>query len=509
MISLGSSNNNEYLKKYEAKQTYVQKVIYNADTTEIENDVSNLESRMTTAENNISTNTSNISTNTNNISTNTSDISNLQSRMTTAENNISTNTSNISTNTSNISTNTSNISTNTTDISNLKTRMTTAESNISTNTSNISTNTTDISNLKTRMTTAESNISTNTSNISTNTSNINNLSASVSTNTTDISNLKSRMTTAESNISTNTSNISNLQTQINNLNLGTAYEGLFYSRYSGNNVIIEFNYGLGNMVFWPDGLGYGSFNTAINNLDTINHCELSSDIETLILPGTIKKLNSDNTVNSIIKKLYYTLDPTSTSGRKALNSLKTITVLPDVWRIELNCSATSNLSSLNLFNGLEVLWLSNAHIETLKIPSTVVDCNIWECNFEELIFEDSNKELDLEYRKSSTTNKLTCKRKLTTNTYIEGEYTHISAPQTIEVNTNFLLHLDNNESLGKFEDSDGIIHNLLKTTLILYYSDTSHDTANTFPSLTFKSIHNRSYKLQTDYSYLHTTNWYN
>ena len=67
MISLGSSNNNQYLKKNEAIQTYVQKIVYNTDTTEIKNDISNLETRMTTAENNISTNTNNISNNTLNI----------------------------------------------------------------------------------------------------------------------------------------------------------------------------------------------------------------------------------------------------------------------------------------------------------------------------------------------------------------------------------------------------------------------------------------------------------
>ena len=126
-----------------------------------------------------------------------------------------------------------------------------------------------------------------------------------------------------------------------------------------------------------------------------------------------------------------------------------------------------------------------------------------------MIFEDSNKELLLKYRKSSTSNKLTCKRKLSTLSYIDSEYSNISAPQTIEVNTNFLLHLSNNDALGMFKDSDNITHNILRTTLILYYSDTSHDTSHSFPSLTFKSIYNRSYKLQNDYSYLHTSNWYN
>ena len=216
MLSFSNTNNNEYLKKGEAKQTYVQKIIYNSDTTEIENDISNLETRMTTAEGNITTNTNNISTNTLNI------------------NNLS---------------------------------------------ASVGTNTSDISNLKSRMTTAESNITNLSSSVTTNSSNI-------STNTSDISNLKTRMTTAEGRITTNTNNISNLQTQINNLNLGSPYEGLFYSRYNGNYIIVEFNYNIGNMLLWPD---QDFYVTPINNVDTTNHVELSSDIETIILPGTIKK----------------------------------------------------------------------------------------------------------------------------------------------------------------------------------------------------------------------------
>ena len=112
----------------------------------------------------------------------------------------------------------------------------------------------------------------------------------------DISNLETRMTTAESNISTNTSNISSLQTQINNLNVGSAYEGLYYSRYLNQYVIVEFNYNIGSMLFWPD---TDFYTTPINNVDSTNHVELSNDTKSLILPGTIKKLNSNGTVNTI------------------------------------------------------------------------------------------------------------------------------------------------------------------------------------------------------------------
>ena len=103
----------------------------------------------------------------------------------------------------------------------------------------------------------------------------------------DISNLQASINSKESS-SDHAADISNIQASINSIPINP-YEGLFYSRYGGNNVIIEFNYNLGNMIFWPDGTGLGSYNTSINNVDTTNHVELSSDIETLILPGTIKK----------------------------------------------------------------------------------------------------------------------------------------------------------------------------------------------------------------------------
>ena len=106
------------------------------------------------------------------------------------------------------------------------------------------------------------------------------------------------------------------------------------------------------MIFWPDGDGNNSYNTSINNVDKCHNVQLSSNIKSLTLPGTIKKINSNGTVNSIKNKLYYTLDPVL-SSRKTLNNLKIITFLPDVWKIVLDCSAALKLSSLNIFNGLE------------------------------------------------------------------------------------------------------------------------------------------------------------
>ena len=272
-------------------------------------------------------------------------------------------------------------------------------------------NTTDINDIKTRLndlsvrvTTDETNINELSASVSTNTSNINELSASVSTNISNINDLDASVLSIENTISSIPIN---------------PYEGLFYSKFANQYVIIEFNYGIGSLIFWGDGTGLGSYNTAINNVESGYHCELSDDIISLTLPGTIKKLNSDGSVNSVIRKLYYTLDPTTISGRKTLNNLKTITVLPDVWRIDFNSSSTPYLTSLNLFNGLEKISLTNAYnISHLKIPASVNECSISNCLFMNLTFEPSNIELKLTYTDNRINNKLKIIRKLSSDSTI-------------------------------------------------------------------------------------------
>ena len=187
----------------------------------------------------------------------------------------------------------------------------------------------------------------------------------------DISNLQASINSKESS-SDHAADISNIHASIASIPINP-YEGLFYSRYANQFVIVEFNYGIGNMIFWPDGDGNNSYNTSINNVDSGHNVQLSSNIKSLTLPWTIKKLNSNGTVNSIKNKLYYTLDPPSSSCMN-FYVLKTITVLPDVWKIELNCLGAPNLSSLNLFNGLQILSISNAYnINYLKIPSLLMN----------------------------------------------------------------------------------------------------------------------------------------
>ena len=51
----------------------------------------------------------------------------------------------------------------------------------------------------------------------------------------------------EQQVQENTADISNIQASIASIPINP-YEGLFYSRYFGNFVIIEFNYNIGNML---------------------------------------------------------------------------------------------------------------------------------------------------------------------------------------------------------------------------------------------------------------------
>ena len=154
-------------------------------------------------------------------------------------------------------------------------------------------NTSDISDIKDRLDVDEILINDNSTNISTNTTNI-------STNTTDITNLKDRVSNCENNISTNTTNISNLQSQISNLNLGSPYEGYYYSLYNDTtHPVIQFNYNKGRMIYWSDSSRYKS---AVN--DVGENC-INTSVKELTLPGNIKLLNSDNTVNQYMSDIIY------------------------------------------------------------------------------------------------------------------------------------------------------------------------------------------------------------
>ena len=301
-------------------------------------------------------------------------------------------------------------------------------------------NTQDISDIKTTLTSVESTLMTVGNRLTTDENNISN-------NTSNIATLTNEVSTKESTTSHN-SDISNLQSQINNLNLGSPYEGLFYFKYgtSLTNPIMVFNYDKGRMIFWEN-TDEGGYITSVNNADT-DYC-IFSTTSSLTLPGSIKIINSDGSVNSIVNKIRY--DAENYTWRKNLNNLKIITILPDVWKINFDLTKIPNLSSLNLFNGLEKISLSNAYnINYLKIPSTVNLCVISNCTFMDLSFEPSNIELNLTYTDNRINNKLKIMRKLSSDSSINvSNSSSIDYPPSVlECDVRVLLKIANNSSLS-------------------------------------------------------------
>ena len=115
---------------------------------------------------------------------------------------------------------------------------------------------------------------------------------------TDISTLQANINTKESTTDHNAdiaalkSQISTLSTTVSNLNLGSPFEGYYYSMYSNTNTraAITFNYNIGTMIFWPRS-GTDVWATAINNND--ENWNISSDITCITCPGTIKQISSE------------------------------------------------------------------------------------------------------------------------------------------------------------------------------------------------------------------------
>ena len=263
----------------------------------------------------------------------------------------------------------------------------------------------------------------------------------------DISNFQTQINFKESS-SDHAADISNIQNQINNLNLGSPYESLFYFKYgtSLTNPIMVFNYDKGRMIFWEN-TDEGGYITSVNNADS-DYC-IFSTTTSLTLPGSIKIINSDGSVNSIVNRIRY--DAENYSWRKTLNNLKTITILPDVWKINFDLTKIPNLSSLNLFNGLEKISLSNAYnINYLKIPASVNECSISNCIFMDLSFEPSNIELKLTYTDNRINNKLKIMRKLSSDSSINvSNSSSIDYPPSVlECDVRVLNKIANNSSLS-------------------------------------------------------------
>ena len=73
----------------------------------------------------------------------------------------------------------------------------------------------------------------------------------------------------------------------------------------------------------------------------------------MVLPGTVKQLNSDGILRGIINKIEYGIDEFDGNNRKELRYLTTITVLHDVYKINFNLNAAPRVMNLNLFEGLK------------------------------------------------------------------------------------------------------------------------------------------------------------
>ena len=405
------------------------------------------------------------------VNENTNDISDLKSRMTTAEGNILTNKQSITNLNSNVSTNTTNISTNTTDITGLKTRMSTAEGKITTNTN-------DISNLKTRMTTTEG-----------------------------------RLTTAEQSITTNTNNISELQTQISSIS-NNPYEGLFTNIYNGATALIKYNYNKGYIKYWKQDNSY--WMAAINDSKS-SGIQINDDIDEIILPSNVKQLNEDLTVAEYVKDIRYEIS--TGNNRKTLNSLKTLTTMPNVYSLDIKLSKAPKLCNFNLMNGLQVLKIEGLGstsetdpIISLTIPSSVMECELKNINFRDLTFESGDNDylngLKLTYYNCQVRNKLTCKRDLKYNSSINANNSNIWAPNVLECTGSFLYYLSNSDSLGCAVIGSNTM-NTTKTTLLLYYSILFDEPGTTWPGITFKSIFNYTYKSKSAFTnILYTSNWY-
>ena len=237
--------------------------------------------------------------------------------------------------------------------------------------------------------------------------------------------------------------IQRLEDQINAIVPGTSYEGLYSFTYSGTSAILNYNYGLGNLIFWDD--NNGAYITAINNYDNQNHIQINNNTNSLILQGIIK-----NTNNTLIKIIYEISAPTNTS-RLTLNNLKMLTVLPSVYKIDFTLNGAPNLENLNLFDGLQVLKLnwpsgsvSNNRIRKLRVPRSVNECILTNIAFEDLIIEsDYYISLKLQMDGVNISNTFECKCSLTDVSFIKNTYQYQRLlPIDLKLSHNVLWKID-------------------------------------------------------------------
>ena len=291
-------------------------------------------------------------------------------------------------------------------------------------------------------------------------SNLTNLSSEVPICETEIENLTTRMDTAEENITA--------------LKNKTLYEGLFAPVYNGATALINYNYNKGYIKYWKQN---DVWMAAINDSKS-SGIQINDDIEDIIIPNNVKRLNEDGTVAEYVKNINYQIN--TGNYRKVLNSLKNLTTMPDVYSLDINLSKAPSLRYFNLMEGLQKFSLigdyntdyvdpdfepessdpelakyeianHNADIIyhralytrykiNLTLPSSLTYCKIEKCILNDVIFEGrSLYSFDKEWSELSSE----IKSKLSSHGITQDNYKY-------DANSSLQLILNNNIYLGKF-----------------------------------------------------------
>ena len=469
MIGVSNSKITKYITKIEAESEFVPKTDFDSSIIEnilnsiniLNNEVVDINTDITNINTEINTTNSNVSTNTINIENNSNDISDLSLQ---------------------VNQNTTNISTNTNNISGLKTRMTTAEGNIQNNTRNISVIQTNVSTLSSTLNIIEGDVRTNTTNINTNTTEIN-----------------------------------NIKNQISSIPINP-YEGLYTSIYAGiaDRCMTQYNYNKGKMMYSKD--SNNNWRAMIND---VYGAYMDMSIKDLILPGIVKQISSSGTITDYVSNITYIIDSTTVQHRAVMPNLTTITTEANVYNISFDLAGAPNLRYFNLMEGLQMLKLSYPSFNennkiNLKVPSSVIECELTNITFTNLIIEDGPQDLKLTYKANHILGKFVCNRILTnTSSFtmtISGVTPAVKPPLILETNIS-LLKLLRSDYLGYCEQyiigGDTIAYSLTTyTTLILNGKDIDYANKPSLPyTLKFRRIYNNTMFNYGDVSNLTTDHW--
>jgi hypothetical protein len=272
------------------------------------------------------------------------------------------------------------------------------------------------------------------------------------------------------------------------------------------------------MIFW---YANGHLQAAINDIAS---SLMSMTIKELTLPGHIKKINSSGGIVECYTDILYYINQVAENSRGSMTNLTTITTEPGVYEIDFNLTATPSLEYFNLMEGLQVLKLSynsftrNVNGMVLKVPSSVVECELKCICFSSLIIDDGPVDLKLTYIANQITGKFICNRTLTnTSSFTMWEDSEtiifVRPPPILETNISLLKLLHSNNDLGYFDDfnieQQNIEYNISTyTTLIFNEKDINYANIPSLPNtLKFKRIYNNTMFNYGDVSNLTTDHW--